>query len=94
VLYVWELIPGRENHFLDCRVYARAAAAVLGIDRYSESDWSKLDAATAQAPRAPEPPQPTSPAPAAPQQSRTTPPHAQRQGWIPRRSGWLKGHER
>lgn len=29
----WELIPGRENHFLDCRVYARAAAALLGLDR-------------------------------------------------------------
>lgn len=29
----WQMIPGRENHFLDCRVYARAAASVLGIDR-------------------------------------------------------------
>jgi phage terminase large subunit GpA-like protein len=29
----WRLQPGRENHYLDCRVYARAAAAVLGIDR-------------------------------------------------------------
>lgn len=29
----WQLIPGRENHYLDCRIYARAAAAVLGIDR-------------------------------------------------------------
>lgn len=31
--YEWQLIPGRENHWLDCRVYARAAAALLGLDR-------------------------------------------------------------
>jgi phage terminase large subunit GpA-like protein len=35
VLLEWQLIPGRENHFLDCRVYARAAAAVAGLDRLS-----------------------------------------------------------
>ncbi len=29
----WQMIPGRENHFLDCRVYARAAASVKGLDR-------------------------------------------------------------
>jgi phage terminase large subunit GpA-like protein len=30
----WQLIsPNRENHFLDCRVYARAAAACVGLDR-------------------------------------------------------------
>lgn len=29
----WHLLPGRENHYLDCRIYARAAAAVLGVDR-------------------------------------------------------------
>lgn len=29
----WQILPGRENHYLDCRVYARAAASVLGIDR-------------------------------------------------------------
>lgn len=29
----WHVLPNRENHALDCRVYARAAAAVLGIDR-------------------------------------------------------------
>lgn len=27
------------NHFLDCRVYARAASAMLGIDRFSENEW-------------------------------------------------------
>lgn len=31
--YEWQVIPGRENHFLDARVYARAAAASIGLDR-------------------------------------------------------------
>jgi phage terminase large subunit GpA-like protein len=29
----WQILPGRENHYLDCRVYARAAAALCGLDR-------------------------------------------------------------
>jgi phage terminase large subunit GpA-like protein len=29
----WQVLPNRENHYLDARIYARAAAAVLGIDR-------------------------------------------------------------
>lgn len=29
----WQMIPGRENHWLDARVYARAAAAHVGLDR-------------------------------------------------------------
>jgi phage terminase large subunit GpA-like protein len=32
-VHEWQLLPGRENHLLDCRVYARAAASILGIDR-------------------------------------------------------------
>lgn len=31
--FEWQIIPGRENHFLDCRVYARAAASLAGLDR-------------------------------------------------------------
>ena len=41
----WELIPGRENHTLDCRVYARAAAALVGLDRFKDSDWAALERA-------------------------------------------------
>jgi phage terminase large subunit GpA-like protein len=33
VAHEWQVLPGRENHFLDCRVYARAAAALKGLDR-------------------------------------------------------------
>jgi terminase, large subunit len=32
----WHLIKGRENHWLDCRVYARVAAGVAGLDRLKE----------------------------------------------------------
>lgn len=43
VTLTWEVIPGRENHALDARVYARAAAALVGLDRFSESDWLTLE---------------------------------------------------
>lgn len=36
--YIWDKTRP-DNHYLDCRVYNRAAAAMLGIDRMSESDW-------------------------------------------------------
>jgi phage terminase large subunit GpA-like protein len=31
--HAWHVLPNRENHYLDCRILARVAAAVLGIDR-------------------------------------------------------------
>ena len=34
----WQVIPNRENHYLDCRVLARVAAAVLGIDRMKRGE--------------------------------------------------------
>ena len=40
--FEWEALPGRENHMLDARVYARAAASLAGLDRYRESDWAAL----------------------------------------------------
>jgi phage terminase large subunit GpA-like protein len=93
----WDVIIGRENHVLDCRVYARAAAAVVGLDRFQESDWRQLEqrlgvvrkepaAAVAESdagPAAAQQPASTAPASAQPQK---------KQGWIPRRpSGWLRG---
>jgi phage terminase large subunit GpA-like protein len=39
----WEKEPGRRNEALDCRVYARAAAAICGIDRWSEAHWRELE---------------------------------------------------
>jgi phage terminase large subunit GpA-like protein len=82
----WEKEPGRRNEALDCRVYARAAAAICGIDRWPDARWRELEQylgreeppARAQAEPAPEPKR--SPAP------RPMP----RQSWLPdRREHWL-----
>jgi phage terminase large subunit GpA-like protein len=81
----WALIPGRENHALDCRVYARAAAAVVGLDRFTESDWVVLETATGQS-RPPTPPS-ASPEGSAPVPAPTPP---GRDSWIGRRRGWLR----
>ncbi len=37
-MQVWEKLR-EHNHFLDCRNYARAASAMLGLDRMTETDW-------------------------------------------------------
>lgn len=84
--FAWELIPGRENHFLDTRVYARSAAAVVGLDRFREKDWASLETALGL-----EPPPVPPPTPAAPGPSEARSP---RSGWLkkkPRPGGWLKG---
>lgn len=39
----WAAIRDR-NEALDCRVYARAAAALLGVDRWAEDRWRQLEA--------------------------------------------------
>jgi len=41
----WEKDPARRNEALDCRVYARAAAAIYGIDRFQERQWKRLEEA-------------------------------------------------
>ena len=37
----WQKLRER-NEALDCRVYARAAAWIVGIDRWSEARWAEL----------------------------------------------------
>jgi phage terminase large subunit GpA-like protein len=54
--YRWVLM-GDRNEALDCRVYARAAANVLGLDRYQDVHWAQLETALG----APKPPPPTPP---------------------------------
>jgi phage terminase large subunit GpA-like protein len=44
----WEKEPGRRNEALDCRVYARAAAAIYGLDRFEERHWRRLEEALAR----------------------------------------------
>lgn len=46
-VYAWTLPANKENHYLDARVYARAAADIVGLDRFTERDWRKLEAALA-----------------------------------------------
>ncbi|MBA2706661.1 MAG: phage terminase large subunit family protein [Gemmatimonadaceae bacterium] len=37
----WSVLPNRENHFLDARILARAAASLLGIDRMATKPRTK-----------------------------------------------------
>lgn len=39
---VWKPETGRQNHWLDCRIYNMAAAEALALDSLSEVDWAKL----------------------------------------------------
>jgi phage terminase large subunit GpA-like protein len=41
----WQKDPMRNNEALDCRVYARTAASLYGLDRFSERQWQQLEAA-------------------------------------------------
>lgn len=39
----WEKDPSRNNEALDCRVYARAAASIYGLDRFKDIHWKRLE---------------------------------------------------
>ncbi|MBF0153244.1 MAG: phage terminase large subunit family protein [Magnetococcales bacterium] len=39
----WEKEANRRNEALDCRVYARSAASIFGIDRFQERHWMRLE---------------------------------------------------
>ena len=91
VAHEWQVIPGRQNHYLDCRVYARAAAMRAGLDR--------LAARTRARPVAAIPPSPEAiallagaaaleAAGEAPR-SRSVEPSPKPIGAVPRRAGWL-----
>jgi phage terminase large subunit GpA-like protein len=40
----WQQMRER-NEALDCRIYARAAAWIAGLDRWTEGDWARREAA-------------------------------------------------
>ncbi len=61
--YEWNILDGRRNEALDTWVYARAAAAALGIDRWPESVWRGLETSFPGAGEAP-PPSGNNPPPA------------------------------
>lgn len=58
----WEKRRER-NEALDCRLLARSAAAVLGIDRWTDEHWNAILNALGQAPIAPTPARPPSTGP-------------------------------
>ncbi len=67
----WQVLPNRENHHLDARVLARAAAAVLGIDRMARPPRPAPNSPVAPASTSPGPRSPPTPtAPAQPPRSR------------------------
>ena len=84
-VYEWQVLPGRENHWLDCRVYARAAAALAGLDRHAAGRRVAASAVVHAAP----------PGPAAGPSSPATPPRPVPPTEAPRprpaRAGWLGG---
>lgn len=102
---VWEQIPGRENHFLDTRIYARGAAGVVGVDRFTDTDWESLerslgivspqqtlplnDEGSADEPRDERGRDRASSPPTPPRRDSVPRPPG---GWLgPKRSNWLKG---
>jgi len=40
--FSWVLPPGKRAEALDCRVYARAAAAGLSVDRFTDVQWDRI----------------------------------------------------
>lgn len=87
----WEQIPGRQNHVLDARVYARAAAYLAGLDRLNESDWASLERGYAKA-SAERPAPVAAPPPVASTEKPAGAAAPARGRWIPPRPrGWLKG---
>jgi phage terminase large subunit GpA-like protein len=52
----WQVLPGRENHWLDCRVLARAASALAGLDRLAASRRPAPASSSATPPRPESPP--------------------------------------
>ena len=75
----WQKLRER-NEALDTRVYARAAAWIAGLDRWSEARWAEAEREVCvERPPTPRPRHPAPPEPAgAPD------------GWLGRRRGWLR----
>jgi phage terminase large subunit GpA-like protein len=80
----WEKTRDR-NEALDCRVYARAAASVYGMDRFNEHNWDQLEKHLAIEKKKPIPAKGGESEHAAQAEGQRP------AGWIgPRSGGWLK----
>ena len=76
----WQKLRER-NEALDARVYARAAAWIAGLDRWSEERWAEAEREVCVETVRPPRPRRTAESPRSPD------------GWLGRRRGWLKGCE-
>ncbi len=92
----WHVLPGRENHILDCRNYARAAAVRIKVDRLPRDAGAREVKPTAPTPAAAPAPAPALVTPAPPPISPPTAPEPQRETgrpagfWNrPRGVGWF-----
>lgn len=47
---VWKVEAGRQNHWLDCRIYNRASAEAMSLDSRSQADWLALQSERYAAP--------------------------------------------
>jgi phage terminase large subunit GpA-like protein len=77
-VHEWQMIPGRENHHLDTRVYARAAASVKGLERPAMRarplTQTQVKAHLAKAPQPPPPEHPKTAELSTPVQGPAAPP--------------------
>ncbi|WP_374392941.1 terminase gpA endonuclease subunit, partial [Tabrizicola sp.] len=80
----WQKMRER-NEALDTRVYARAAAWIMGADRWDEATWRRLEAQAGVETRpAAEPVAPAEPAePTAPKAGTPTTPRRKRRAYTP-----------
>jgi phage terminase large subunit GpA-like protein len=83
----WQVIPNRENHVLDCRVYARVAAAVLGIDRMGRDKRGRRPPPV-PAPAGPAAPSPPAASPAESSSPAAAPPRTPKPAAAPRQGFW------
>lgn len=99
IVHEWALLPNRENHALDARIYARAAAALCRLDLQSNkdpprpppiSDGQVVQADRTRAVASPAPSHSVTPQPIPPTQPVQRPPPA-RPRVAPAASGWVSG---
>lgn len=91
VKHEWRVLPGRQNHGLDCRVYARAAASVQGLDRHIPRD-DRPRPVTKKAPKVADDDRRPSEPDRTPRKKR-----AKKDNWITSGKGsgdWLRGRRR
>jgi len=78
----WEKDPTRNNEALDCRVYARAAASIYGLDRFTDRQWQQIEVALGKmktyTPHPAEQPEDSTITPQSPPRQTTTKPIEQR----------------